>query len=120
MNQKPQYLFRFMSNTAATCQSVQMGRGLIRSNSCSSLIGPSGLRGRVKDVPGQKSGDGRDDAQQVEERISQKSLHGPVGVGGGVTGGAGGVVAQGNCEEQPHAERYRQPVHPCLRKEQDK
>lgn len=76
------------------------------------------LRGGVKDgrvVPGQKSSDGCDDTQQIEDRISQKSLHGPVGVGGGVTRGAGGVVAQSHGEEQRHTERYGQTVHPRLR-----
>lgn len=42
-------------------------------------------------------------------------MHGPVGVGRGVAGGAGGVVAQGHREEECHTERDGGPVHPRLR-----
>lgn len=68
-----------------------------------------------RSVPGQQRCYRCDDAEQVEERVLQQPLHGPVGVGGGVAGGTGGVVAQSHSEEQSHAEGDRQPVHPGLR-----
>lgn len=66
------------------------------------------------DIPGQKSGDRCDDTQQVEERISQQPLHGPVGVGGRETGRTGGIIAQCHSEEEGHTEANRHPVHPRL------
>lgn len=59
---------------------------------------------RLNGVPRQQGSYGSDEAQQVEERLLQQPLHGPVRVGGGVAGGAGGVVAQGHREEQRYTE----------------
>ena len=50
-------------------------------------------------VPGQQGGYRCNGAQQVEERVLQQPLHGPIGVGGGVAGGTGGVVQQSHSEE---------------------
>lgn len=50
-------------------------------------------------VPGQQCSHRRDGAQQVKDGVLQQPLNGPVGVGGGVAGGAGGVVAQSHGEE---------------------
>lgn len=65
-------------------------------------------------VPWQQRRYGGDDTEQVEEGVLQQPLHGPVGVGGGVAGGTGGIVAQSHGEEQGCTEGDRQPVHPGL------
>lgn len=69
-------------------------------------------------VPRQQRRYGGDDAEQVEEGVLQQPLHGPVGVGGGVAGGTGGVVAQSHGEEQGYAEGDGQPVHPGLHRKE--
>lgn len=66
-------------------------------------------------LPGQQRHHRCDEDKQVEDGVLQEALHGPVGVGGGVAGGAGGVVAERHGEEQAHAEGHAQPVHPGLR-----
>lgn len=65
-------------------------------------------------LPGQQRRHRRDEDEQIEDGVLQKALHSPVGIGGGVAGGAGGVVAQRYREEQAHTEGHAEPVHPGL------
>lgn len=71
-------------------------------------------------VPGQERSDRSDDTQQVEDRLLQQRLHGPVRVRGEVAGRTRSVVTQSDCEEQADAEGYGGPVHPGLQESNEK
>lgn len=72
------------------------------------------LRKKRWSLPGQQRRHRRDEDEQIEDGVLQEALHSPVGVGGGVASGAGGVVAQRYREEQAHTEGNAEPVHPGL------
>lgn len=66
-------------------------------------------------VPGQQSHHGGDDADQVEDGICHLVVKDPVGVGGRVTGDAGGAVSQGHGEIHRHTAQHDHPVDRRLR-----
>lgn len=70
-------------------------------------------------VPRQQRHHWCDEAEQVEERLRQEAVHGPVWIRGRGTRGTGGAIAQSNTEEQEDAEDDGEPVHPGLEEEEE-